>query len=571
MGHEQADQPSDEQPEVWIADTAASERYPIYSRANAGEVCPDPVSPLSADLTLAGPGEDGYRDAFITAGTFRPDEFEVDRNSCTAIFGGYFYLNMSLARIYGVRMPGMTPEMVDQQYYGDMPGITPYEAEARPTDEDPAATERLGGYLQELFSTEDLPELRADRDQVDRLIAARPDLAALPDQELVDHARSFMPLFRRLFCRHILVSAGAGFGIGTVGGICEAIGRPELTMTLIAGLGDVDSAAPSWAMWELSRLDEDAEVYRVGFDEFLRRYGSRGPNEWDLRAQTWGTNPDLPTVAIRAMRPAPDSESPQARTERRVAEREEATAQVREVLGGADAETQATFEAGLRCAHVYAAGRERSKTNCIKVVNEMRLALRELGRRRVESGDLASIEQLFMLTERELDDFVRGPAEFTHVVAEREATYLRLFDHEPPFVTEGVPDHWSTWPRRESATLPGGAGVDGSVLTGIPGCPGTARGRARVVTDPADPRGLKPGEILVAPVTDPAWTPLFVPAAAVVVDVGAQITHAVIVSRELGLPCVVSVTGATRTIPDGALIEVDGASGTVTIVSADRD
>jgi phosphoenolpyruvate synthase/pyruvate phosphate dikinase len=72
--------------------------------------------------------------------------------------------------------------------------------------------------------------------------------------------------------------------------------------------------------------------------------------------------------------------------------------------------------------------------------------------------------------------------------------------------------------------------------------------------------------VLVAPVTDPSWTPLFVPAAAVVVDVGAQITHAVIVSRELGLPCVVSVTGATRTIPDGALVEVDGTSGTVTIV-----
>ena len=84
--------------------------------------------------------------------------------------------------------------------------------------------------------------------------------------------------------------------------------------------------------------------------------------------------------------------------------------------------------------------------------------------------------------------------------------------------------------------------------------------------DPTDPRGLEPGDVLVAPITDPAWTPLFVPAAAVVVDVGAQITHAVIVSRELGLPCVVSVTGATRTIPDGALVEVDGAAGTVTIL-----
>jgi rifampicin phosphotransferase len=70
----------------------------------------------------------------------------------------------------------------------------------------------------------------------------------------------------------------------------------------------------------------------------------------------------------------------------------------------------------------------------------------------------------------------------------------------------------------------------------------------------------------VAPITDPAWTPLFLAAEAVVVDVGAVMSHAVIVSRELGIPCVVSALGATQIIPDGALIEVDGNAGTVTVV-----
>jgi rifampicin phosphotransferase len=105
----------------------------------------------------------------------------------------------------------------------------------------------------------------------------------------------------------------------------------------------------------------------------------------------------------------------------------------------------------------------------------------------------------------------------------------------------------------------------GEVLAGVPGSPGTATGVARVVLDPADPFALGPGEVLVAPLTDPAWTPLFVPAAAVVVDVGAPVSHAVIVSRELGIPCVVSVHDATRRIPDGATVTVDGAAGTVTI------
>jgi pyruvate,water dikinase len=77
---------------------------------------------------------------------------------------------------------------------------------------------------------------------------------------------------------------------------------------------------------------------------------------------------------------------------------------------------------------------------------------------------------------------------------------------------------------------------------------------------------LQPGEILVAPLTDPSWTPLFVGAAAVVVNVGAPFSHAAIVSRELGIPCVVSAIDATTRIPDGALLEVDGTTGRVTVL-----
>ena len=72
--------------------------------------------------------------------------------------------------------------------------------------------------------------------------------------------------------------------------------------------------------------------------------------------------------------------------------------------------------------------------------------------------------------------------------------------------------------------------------------------------------------MLIAPQTDPSWVPLFVPASAVIVNVGAAGSHAMIVSRELGIPCVVSVTDATRKLTDGALIEVDGAAGTVTVI-----
>jgi pyruvate,water dikinase len=122
----------------------------------------------------------------------------------------------------------------------------------------------------------------------------------------------------------------------------------------------------------------------------------------------------------------------------------------------------------------------------------------------------------------------------------------------------------STYRRRDEAKVE--LELAGAVLQGIPGCPGTAQGRARVVLDPHDPTALGPGDILVAPITDPSWTPLFVGAGAVVVDVGAPLSHAIIVSRELGIPCVVSLTDATRRIPDGALIEVDGDTGKVTVI-----
>jgi pyruvate,water dikinase len=576
--------------EKFVTDTQPSEKYRIVSRANAGEVMPDPCSPLNATLGMFEAGEKGWRDAYVVTGTFAPDEFEPDRTNTISCFGGYMFINMSLTRLYGLRTGLMTPAQVDLQYFGEMAGIPPYEEEARPTDVSPEATERLTAFMaRELWAKEDLPELRADAAQTERLVRSRPDFGELSNQELVDHARSFVPLYRRLFNRHIVVSGNSGMGIGTVAGVCAAVGRPDAVMTLVAGLGDVDSAAPSMAMWDLGRLvasspsltaafdagvdgllarlradgGKDAVRFLDGFDALLTRFGSRGPNEWEMRSHTWGTKPDLVLSAIDRMRLSPDSAAPSGHQAERAAEAESAAAEIRALVAG-DADAAGQFEAGLRAARLYLAGRERSKTNNIRIVHEMRLALREVGRRLVEAGHLDNIEQVFMFTDDELNEVLREPEAWTDIARAREAQYLSLFELEPPFVIVGEPPPLSEWKRRDAAVHE--RATPGTVLTGIAGCPGVARGRARVVLDPSDPTALEPGDILVAPLTDPAWTPLFVPAAAVVVDVGAQITHAVIVSRELGIPCVVSVTGATKIIPDGAEIEVDGTNGTVTIV-----
>jgi pyruvate,water dikinase len=183
----------------------------------------------------------------------------------------------------------------------------------------------------------------------------------------------------------------------------------------------------------------------------------------------------------------------------------------------------------------------------------------------MQRGAVDSPNAFGMLRYEELDDWVSDPDGMSAEIREREHDYADLEIIEPPFVFEGEPPPLSTWGRRSGR--PVAVASAGDALRGLPGCPGVARGRARVVLDSHDPTALEPGDVLVAPITDPSWTPLFVPAAGVIVDVGAPLSHAIIVSRELGIPCVVSVTDATRRIPDGALVEVNGDAGTVTVVS----
>lgn len=540
----------------WMTDRRPDPKFPLYTRANAGEVLPDPASPLGWTLVWEPGVVLGWADSNVNVGTMNADEFDWSAAPVIGLFGGYLYINGSAARLFGVRGPGLTPEMIDFVYFGDHPDVPPYVAE--PWHDSPDNTAKLAAWMGGVLMADDLPELRDDQAEAAAARASRPDLTAISDDELVARARSFVPLIRRLFERHLTVTAGTSVGSGVLAQIAAAMGDPTIALTLITGIGDVVSAAPSYAMWELSRLDPASPEFRRSFAAFLAEYGSRGPNEWDIRSDTWETKPALATALIEAMRKAHDVDDPATRNARNVDERERVTAQVRAALAG-DAETLATFDAGLRSAHVYLAARERAKTNIIKVIHEVRMAIRELGERHDVSAS-----QVCMLLEDELDAFVANADSFRARLETREQRYLELFELEPPFIVNGEVRPLSQWARRGAERAP--VASVGDVLVGVPGSPGVATGRARVILDPSDPTSLEPGDILIAPITDPAWTPLFVPAAGVVVDVGAQVSHAVIVSRELGIPCAVSVHRATERIPDGALVCVDGSAGTVTVL-----
>jgi pyruvate,water dikinase len=110
-------------------------------------------------------------------------------------------------------------------------------------------------------------------------------------------------------------------------------------------------------------------------------------------------------------------------------------------------------------------------------------------------------------------------------------------------------------------------GGNGDVIQGVAASPGQVTGTARVLTGPDDFGQMQPGDVLVAPLTTPAWTPLFAMASAVVTDIGGPLSHGSIVAREYGIPAVLGTGIATRRIQTGQTVTVDGSEGTVELRS----
>ena len=116
----------------YFLSTETSERYPLWTRANVGEVFPDPVAMSSFDFAFQNASgirhsELGWRDAYARIGAFTEDEFDPNNPVILGVFGGYAYLNASVMRIFGERAPGLSAEAIDAQFFGAQPGIPAYE------------------------------------------------------------------------------------------------------------------------------------------------------------------------------------------------------------------------------------------------------------------------------------------------------------------------------------------------------------------------------------------------------------------------------------------------------------
>ena len=576
----------------WVGHDASAQ-FPVYTRGNAGEVYPEVFTPLSFSVA-AEAAERAMRNAILKSGLVRPEELAgipLTTAVGSGVFGGYAYLNLSIQRLGAARTPGGKATDADTNYLGTGDEPPPHE----PADNERNLRATLAGvrYLWRTVRRRELPELAEDQRTVEAYLAGLPDPATASDAELRRSIGGFIPMFGDLFERHLWVSFDAGLTVAVLTGLCERFfDDAQLVVPLLTGLGDVDSAAPSLSIWSLSRLANDnpavgqafddgigglhdrlrttdgAEPFLEAFDSFLAEFGSRGPNEWDTAFDTWETDPELALALVDNMRAADDSANPARQQQRLAAEAAKTEAKAVDEI---PRPARVPFRRVLAAARFYSRSRERSKTTVVRAIHGARLQAQELDRRLVARSD-GQRGDLWFLVEPEVDDYVADPASMAETIAERREQHRLLAERVPPFFFSGQQPPLDEWELRSTGrdALP-----VGETLTGLPGCPGAATGRARIVTDPASPGRVGPGDVLVAPLTDPAWTPLFVPASAVVVDVGAIMSHAVIVSRELGIPCVVSATDATKRIQDGALVEVDGTAGTVTVLeepalSADR-
>ena len=552
-------------PDQWLTDWQRSARMPFYTRANAGEVLADPASPLGWTLVFERGLLPGWLRGMVEFGIYRDGELDARRPPVVGTFGGYFYINLSHCRVMAIRM-GMTVAAFDAALLGNAAAAPPYQP--HPQDPCPECSAKVSQTIAGILGADGFPRIEADLERVLARRRGRPDLAALSPAGLVAYARSFLPELDNAFAVHDFSTLGSAVGPAMLAEACAAAGQPAALLDLISGYGDVPSASPSWGLWRLSRLANDSPEFAEDLERFLADFGQRGPNEWDIRAVSWEAGPHQVLALVDSMRRMPDEDSPDARHARLQAARAAAAERIRGALPD-DAARQG-FDVALRSAARTIPLREKTKLIAVTAINEVRMAMRELGRRGVAAGYFGAPEDVMMLLESELDDYAADPARFAPVIGERLAQYLALFELEPPFIIDADPAPLPSWPRRARPRPPGtgnSGAKPGEVLRGIGGSAGRYTGRARVGIDLPAAMALEPGEILVAPLTDAAWTPLFLVAGAVVADVGALNSHAVVVSRELGIPCVLSLGDATARLRDGMVLEVDGTAGTVTVVS----
>ncbi|MCM3339840.1 phosphoenolpyruvate synthase [Paenibacillus sp. MER TA 81-3] len=301
--------------------------------------------------------------------------------------------------------------------------------------------------------------------------------------------------------------------------------------------------------------------FKSAFEKWLERYGARCPGEIDIVRTRWS---ERPYMLISSIVGHLDSVKHGEHRERFRQGELEADAAARRILSQVRSMEDGAFKERIvsRLITVYRSFmglREHHKFVLVRHFELYRRAVIELGDDLAARGVLFERNDIFFLTLPEMKDVITGTFEqdVQLLIAARKDSFKHYQRLQPPRVitSEG---------EIIEGRLDGGNAPEGSLI-GIPVSPGIVEGRARVVIDPST-AALKEGEILVAPFTDPGWTPLFQQAKGIVTEIGGMMTHGAVIAREYGMPAVVGIEHATTLIRDGALIRLDGTKGHVLVL-----
>ncbi|HEY3061267.1 MAG TPA: PEP-utilizing enzyme [Chloroflexota bacterium] len=338
---------------------------------------------------------------------------------------------------------------------------------------------------------------------------------------------------------------------------------------LMANSGAVVSAEHGYRLVELAAIAArggvdpytwqalpESSAFRLAVQRFLGEFGHRGVYEAELANARWIEDPSYVLDQVASLM-ADGAFGPAQRVARQT--RQEAELEVRTL----PLVPRLVVRWLAHRARGAAARREAGKSALIAMALPVRRLLLEFGRRMVRDGLLDDVDDVFHLARCDLESLIRGEWDgrgARALVAERKAVRdSRLGAPPPPDLIIGAGLTGSA----PSPPAPLTAGEGRHTLRGLAAAAGQASGPARIIRHPDEGGRLQRGDILVAPSTDPGWTPLFLRCAGLVTEVGGYLSHGAIVARELGLPAVLNVPHVLDLVEDGEVITVDGNAGSI--------
>ncbi len=325
--------------------------------------------------------------------------------------------------------------------------------------------------------------------------------------------------------------------------------QQSLLRAILAETADFDSLRPRFVA-----ADEGRE-FLVRWDRFMLRHGHHAFGEMDVHNPRWSDTPALVLDMLRGYLDGLAGADPQEFQRRLARQRAGLMHDFRRQLR--NPWQREFFDFLFRKARVGIALRENVRNEIVRLLAAVRRILLELGARLARRGLLAEQGDIFFVELPELRALVAGAAASTAIAA-RKAMFAYYRTIVPPPVVVGKFD-----PEKCASD---DAHPATRVLRGLAASAGVVTGPARVMLHPQKGQPMVHGEILIAPCTDPGWTPYFLAAAGIVMDVGGMLSHGSIVAREYGIPAVVNVGSATRSIKTGQIVRVDGDRGVVTII-----